>query len=332
MKRSLFVILTLAFVLIFSSLAAARDKDPLSSWNKGETKQSIVEFVDRVTEKGSSDFVPPAERIAVFDNDGTLWSEQPMYFQYFFSIDRVKALAPKHPEWKTKEPFASILRGRVKQAFNSGRKATSEILLKTASGMSTEKFEQIVQEWIRTAEHPDSGRHFTEMVYQPMLELLSFLRANDFKTFIVSGGGLVFMRQWTEEIYGIPPEQVVGTSLKTKFEMKNGRTALLRLPEFHFLNNGESKPKGINLHIGRRPIAAFGNSDGDLEMLEYTDCGKEPRLIVYVHHTDSSREWAYDRDSRIGRLDKGLDRAREKGWILVDMNKDWKVIYPYNKK
>ncbi len=330
MKGNLFVTLTLVFVLFFASLAVAQETGPLSSWNQGETRQSIIEFVDRVTEKGSPDFVPCPERIAVFDNDGTLWSEQPMYFQFYFAIDRIKALAPKHPEWKIKEPFASILKGRVKQAMTSGRKAIGKILLESASGMSTYKFEQIVRDWITKARHPETGRHFTEMVYQPMLELLSFLRTNGFKTYIVSGGGLVFMRQWTDEVYGIPPEQVVGTSLKTRFEMEDGRAVLMRLPEFHFLNNGAGKPKGINLHIGRRPILAFGNSDGDLEMLEYTDCGDKPRLIAFVHHTDARREWDYDRDSRIGHLDKGLDLARKKGWTIVDMEKDWKAIYPYD--
>ena len=332
MKRTLLTALNLAFVLTFGGLAQAKSADPLPSWNDGKAKQSIIEFVAKVTKKGSSDFVPPAERIAVFDNDGTLWSEKPMYFQLFFAIDRVKALAPQHPEWKTKEPFASLLKGDVKGVLAGGTKSVGEIVMASHAGMTTDEFELIVKDWIATAKHPATKRLYTEMVYQPMLELLAYLRANDFKTFIVSGGGIEFMRPWTEKVYGIPPEQVVGSSIKTKLGMKNGKPVIVRLPELNFIDDKEGKPIGINSHIGRRPIAAFGNSDGDLQMLQYTAAGDSPRFMLYVHHTDAEREWAYDRKSSIGQLDKGLDEARAKGWTIVDMKQDWQVIYPHEKR
>ena len=331
-KHSLFSVLSLGFVLAFSSLATARTADPLPSWNDGKARQSIIDFVAKVTKEGLPDFVPPAERIAVFDNDGTLWAEQPMYVQLLFAIDRVKALAPQHPEWKDKEPFASLLKGDVKNALAGGEHAILEIVMETHAGTTTEEFETIVKEWIATARHPTTKRPYTEMVYQPMLELLAYLRANDFKTFIVSGGGIEFMRPWTEEVYGIPPEQVVGSSIKTKLEMQDGKPVLVRLPELDFMDDKQGKPIGINSHIGRRPIAAFGNSDGDLQMLQWTTAGEGPRFALYVHHTDAEREWAYDRDSSIGRLDKGLDEAMAKGWTLVDMKQDWKIIYPAAKK
>jgi len=300
--------------------------------NDGKSKQSIIEFVAKVTEKGSPDFVRPAERIAVFDNDGTLWAEQPMYFQVLFALDRVKVLAPQHPEWNDKEPFASLLKGDVKGVLAGGEHAILEIVMATHAGMTTAEFEQIVKDWIATAKHPTTKRPYTEMVYQPMLELLTYLRANGFKTFIVSGGGIEFMRPWTEEVYGVPPEQVVGSSIKTKFEMHNGKPVLVRLPELNFLDDKDGKPMGINQHIGRRPIAAFGNSDGDLQMLQWTTAGKGSRFALYVHHTDAKREWAYDRKSSIGRLDKGLDEAQAKGWTVVDMKQDWKIIYPHEKR
>ncbi len=332
MKRTLLTVLTLGFVLASVGLATAQTADPLSSWNDGKAKQSIIEFVAKVTKKGSTDFVPAAERIAVFDNDGTLWAEQPMYFQLFFAIDRVKALAPQHPEWKDKEPFASLLKGDVKAALAGGEHAILEIVMATHAGMTTAEFEKIVKDWIATAKHPTTKRPYTEMVYQPMLELLAYLRANGFKTFIVSGGGIEFMRPWTEKVYGIPPEQVIGSSIKTKFEMRDGKPVLVRLPELNFFDDKEGKPVAINQHIGRRPIAAFGNSDGDLQMLQWTTAGQGPRFALYVHHTDAEREWAYDRKSSIGRLDKGLDEAQEKGWTVVDMKQDWKVIYPFEKQ
>jgi phosphoglycolate phosphatase-like HAD superfamily hydrolase len=307
----------------------SRGTGPLPSWNDGKAKQSIVAFVEKVTRKGSPDFVPAPERIATFDNDGTLWAEQPMYFQFFFVLDRVKALAPQHPEWKDKEPFASLLKGDVKGALAGGDRAMLELVLATHTGMTTEEFEKIVKDWLATAKHPVTKRPFTEMVYQPMLELLAYLRANGFKTFIVSGGGIEFMRPWVEKTYGIPPEQVVGSSVKTKFELRDGKPVLVRLPEVNFIDDNVGKPVGIQQHIGRRPILAFGNSDGDLQMLQWTAAGEGPRFCLIVHHTDPVREIAYDRASPIGGLDKALDEARARGWTVVDMRKDWKHVYHF---
>jgi hypothetical protein len=322
------LILPLILLLAASGGARAQVADPLSSWNDSASKANIVAFVDKVTRPGSADFVSAADRIAVFDNDGTLWSEQPMYFQAFFIFDRVKALAPKHPEWKTKEPFASVLRGDVKGALKGGEHALIEMVMATHAGMTTAEFEQIVAAWIETARHPKTGRRFTEMVYQPMLEMLAYLRANGFKTFIVSGGGIEFMRPWAERVYGVPPEQVIGSSIKTRYELRDGQPVLMRLPQVDFIDDKAGKPVGINSHIGRRPIAAFGNSDGDLQMLQWTTAGKGARLGVLVHHTDAEREFAYDRNSSIGRLDKALDMASPQGWTVVDMKNDWKTIYP----
>jgi phosphoserine phosphatase len=301
----------------------------LPSWNNTAAKKAIVSFVEKVTGEGSADRVPVAERIAVFDNDGTLWSEQPLYFQTFFILDRITALAPQHPEWKDKEPFASVLKGDVKTALAGGEKALMEMAMATHAGMTTDEFETIVTDWITTAKHPKTGRLFTEMVYQPMLELLAYLRANSFKTFIVSGGGIEFMRPWAERVYGIPPEQVLGSSIKTKFEVRDGKPVLVRLPELNFLDDKEGKPVGINSHIGRRPIAAVGNSDGDLQMLQWTSAGAGARFCLCVHHSDAEREWAYDRDSHIGRLDKGLDEAKTRNWTVVDMKRDWKRVFPF---
>jgi phosphoserine phosphatase len=306
----------------------ARAADALPSWNDGKAKQSIVAFVERVTQPGSPDFVPPAERIATFDNDGTLWAEQPMYFQAFFIFDRIKQLAPRHPEWKTKEPFASVLKGDVKAALAGGEHAIMDMAMATHAGNTTEEFEQIVKDWLATARHPVSKRPYTEMVYQPMLELLAYLRGNGFKTFIVSGGGIEFMRVFAEKVYGVPPEQVIGSSIKTKFELRNGKPVLARLPEINFIDDKADKPVGINQHIGRRPIAAFGNSDGDLQMLQWTAAGKGVRFALLVQHTDAAREWAYDRQSHIGKLDRALDEAVARGWTVVDMKHDWKTIYP----
>jgi phosphoglycolate phosphatase-like HAD superfamily hydrolase len=312
--------------------AIARAADALPSWNDGKAKQSIVDFVARVTKEGAPDFVPPAERVATFDNDGTLWAEQPLYFQFLFALDRVKALAPQHPEWKDKEPFASLLKGDVKGALAGGEHAIIELVMATHAGMTTEEFEKIVKDWIATAKHPVTKRPLTEMVYQPMLELLAYLRANGFKTFIVSGGGIEFMRPWVEQVYGIPPEQVVGSSGKLKFELRDGQPVLVKLPEIDFIDDKEGKPVGIQTHIGRRPIAAFGNSDGDLQMLQWTAAGPGARFCLYVHHDDAAREWAYDRKSPIGQLDKGLDEAAAKGWTVVSMKDDWKTIFPPEKK
>jgi len=324
--------LVLVALWIASLALPAFAADPLPSWNDTAQKKAIVTFVERVTKESSLDFVPPSGRIATFDQDGTLWAEQPMYFQFFFALDRVKALAPKHPEWKDKEPFASLLKDNVKGALAGGERAMLEIVMATHAGMTTEEFAQTVKDWIATARHPKTGRPYTEMVYQPMLELLAYLRANGFKTFIVSGGGIEFMRPWTEKAYGIPPEQVIGSSIKTKFELRDGKPVLVRLPEIDFIDDKAGKPVAINQHIGRRPIAAFGNSDGDLQMLQWATAGSGARFALLVHHTDAEREWTYDRTSSIGRLDKALDEAQAKGWTVVDMKNDWKIIFPFEKR
>ena len=325
-------LLLASVICAFGQTSGSARVDPLPSWNDTPSKKAIVAFVERVTRPGSPEFVPIAERIATFDNDGTLWAEQPMYFQAFFMLDRVKALAPKHPEWQQQEPFASILKGDMKAALAGGEPALVELAMATHAGTTTEEFETIVRDWLAVARHPKTGRRFTEMVYQPMLELLAYLRANGFKTYIVSGGGIEFMRPWAEQVYGIPPEQVVGSSIKTQFEIRDGRPVLVRLPELNFIDDKAGKPVGINTHIGRRPVAAFGNSDGDLQMLQWTAAGTGARFCLYVHHTDDVREWAYDRQSHIGRLDKGLDEARARGWTVVDMKTDWRVIYPSEKE
>ena len=324
--RVLFAAALVAAVVL--STAPARGADPLPSWNDGTVKQSVLDFVGKVTGEGSPEFVPAPERIAVFDNDGTLWSEQPMYFQAFFIFDRIRQLAPQHPEWRTEEPFASVLKGDAKSALAGGEHAFLELAMATHAGMTTEEFDRIATEWITTAKHPVTGKLYTEMVYQPMLELLAYLRASGFKTFIVSGGGIEFMRPWTERVYGIPPEQVIGSSIKTKFELRDGKPVLMRLPEVNFIDDKAGKPVGIQMHIGRRPIAAFGNSDGDLQMLQWTAAGPGARLCVYVHHTDAEREWAYDRASSIGHLEKGLEEANAKGWTIVNMKSDWNRVFP----
>jgi hypothetical protein len=329
MKLRALALSTIFFVFTFALPALAAD--PLPSWNDGPAKQSIITFVEKVTKPGSPDFVPVPERIATFDNDGTLWCEKPLPVQLYFVLDRVKALAPEHPEWQTTEPFASILKGDLKAALAGGDRALLEIIMATHTGMTTVEFEQIVKDWIATAKHPKTGKLYTEMVYQPMLEVLSYLRANGFKTFIVSGGGIEFMRPWTEKTYGIPPEQVVGSSVKTKFELRDGQPMLVRLPELNFNDDKGGKPVGINRHIGRRPIAAVGNSDGDLQMLQYTGLGSGARFCLYVHHDDGAREYAYDREDHLAKLDQGLDEAAAKGWTVVSMKNDWKSIYPVGK-
>jgi phosphoserine phosphatase len=331
MKRILLPAFSFSLFLFFGSLAVAGPIDPLPSWNDGKTKQAIIKFVEKVTNPGSPEYVLPAERIAAFDNDGTLWAEQPLYTQVLFALDRVYAIAPQHPEWKNKEPFATLLKGDVAGALAGGKAAIEEMVLATHTGMTTEDFEVVVRNWIATAKHPVTKRPYTEMVYQPMLELLRYLRAKDFKTFIVSGGDVEFMRPWVESVYGVPPEQVVGSSVETRLEMRDGIPVIVRLPTFHFVNNGEDKAVGINMHIGRRPIAAFGNSDGDLQMLQWTAAGSGARFALYVHHTDSEREWSYDRKSPIGHLDKGLQEAVAMGWTVVDMKQDWNVIFPHEK-
>lgn len=322
-------VLALTASLAFATRALAQS-DPLPSWNDGPAKQAIVAFVKETTDQGSPKFVPPPERIATFDNDGTLWSEQPMYFQLLFTLDRVKALAPQHPEWKTEEPFASLLKGDVSKAVAGGEKAILEIVMATHAGMTTDEFEKIVTDWIATAKHPKTGRLYTEMVYQPMLELLAYLRANGFKTFIVSGGGIEFMRPWTEKVYGVPPEQVVGSSIKTKYEMRYGKPALVRLPAIDFIDDKTGKPVGINSHIGRRPIAAFGNSDGDQQMLEWTQGGGGARLMMLVHHDDAAREWAYGPKSKFGTFsDSLMAEAKKQGWVVISMKDDWKRIFAF---
>jgi phosphoglycolate phosphatase-like HAD superfamily hydrolase len=314
--------------------AQAQAKDPLPSWNDGRAKQSILGFVKRVTTPGSKEFVRVPERIAVFDNDGTLWCEQPVPVQFYFVADRVKALAPQHPEWKSKEPFASLLRGDVKAALEGGDHGLMELFMATHTGMTTEEFEKIVKDWIATAKHPKTGKRFLDMTYQPMLEVLAYLRANGFKNFIVSGGGIEFMRPWAEQAYGIPPEQVVGSSMKTKFELRDGKPVLVRLPQLNFNDDKGDKPVGINQHIGRRPIAAFGNSVGDQQMLEYTQGGSGARFELLVLHDDAAREFAYGParglpDVKLGYFTPALEEhAKKDGWTVVSMKDDWKSVFP----
>ena len=324
--RIIFTLLAIAIASITTTYA----QDQLPSWNDGATKKSITDFIAKVTKEGSADFVPPAERIVTFDNDGTLWCEQPLYFQLLFALDRVKALAPQHPEWKTKEPFASLLRGDVKGALAGGEHAMLEIIIVTHAGMTTAEFEKIVADWIETAKHPKFKRPYTECVYQPMIELLAYLRANGFKTFIVSGGGIEFMRPWTEKVYGIPPEQVVGSSIKTKYETRDSKPVLVRLPEMNFIDDKTGKPVGINSHIGRRPIAAFGNSTGDQQMLEWTQAGSGVRLMMLVHHDDAAREFAYGAESKIGTFSDALMvEAKKNDWTVISMKDDWKTIFAF---
>jgi hypothetical protein len=320
------VLVAAATLLVVASARA--QTDPLPSWNDTAPKAAIVAFVEKVTKEGSPDFVPEPERIAVFDNDGTLWVEHPMYTQLAFALDRVKAEAPSHPEWKGAQPFKAAIDRDMKTLAAAGEKGLLELIMATHAGMTTEQFEKVVSEWLATARDPRFSRPYTELVYRPMLELLAYLRANGFKTFIVSGGGVEFMRPWTEQVYGVPPEQVVGSSIKTKFVMRNGTPTLFRLPEVDFIDDKGGKPVGINEHIGRRPIAAFGNSDGDLEMLQWTTLAPGPRFGMIIHHTDAEREYAYDRGTEFGRLDIALDAAAVNQWTVVDMKADWGQIFP----
>jgi phosphoglycolate phosphatase-like HAD superfamily hydrolase len=318
----------LCAAMLLLALPAFAQLDPLPSWNDGTSKRAIIDFVTATTTPGTTSFVPPAERIAVFDNDGTLWAEQPLYFQALFAFDRIRALAPQHPEWKTQEPFASILKGDTKAALAGGEHALLEMVMATHAGMATDEFDAIVTDWIRTSKHPTTGKLYTQMVYQPMLEMLDYLRTNEFKTFIVSGGGIDFMRPWVADVYGIPPEQVIGSSGKTKFEIRDGKPVLLKLPAINFIDDKDGKPVGIHQHIGQQPIIAFGNSDGDFQMLQWTTANSGKSLGLYVHHDDAQREWAYDRQSSVGKLDKGLDAAPKAGWIVISMKNDWRQIYP----
>ncbi|MFI4875357.1 MAG: HAD family hydrolase [Blastopirellula sp. JB062] len=314
---------------ISAAVVADESPRPLPSWNDGPARTAILDFVARTTTPGSEDYVPPAERIATFDNDGTLWSEQPVYVQLAFAIDRLKQLAPEHPEWRTEEPYRSFLNDGLAALAKHGKKGVEQLLAATHAGMTERQFSRIVTDWLATAEHPRYKRPYTECVYQPMLELLTYLRQHQFKTFIVSGGGIDFMRPWTQQIYGIPPEQVVGSSGRIQYEMVDGQPALMRLAEVDFIDDGPGKPVGIQRHIGRRPIAAFGNSDGDFQMLQWTTSGEGPRLAMIVHHTDGVRETAYDRKSPIGKLDKAFDAAPANGWVVIDMKKDWNKIFAF---
>lgn len=314
--------------IFFVSTAASAQDDPLPSWNDGPTKEAIVGFVEKVTEEGGPDYVRPEDRIATFDNDGTLWAEKPVYFQLLFAIDRVKQLAPEHPEWKDKQPFNAAIEGDMKTLAASGLKGIAELVMASHAGMSPAEFQKIAGDWLATAKHPRFKRPYTDLVYQPMLELLSYLRDNGFATYIVSGGGIEFVRNFSESKYGIPPAQVVGSSIKTKYEVVDGVPTLIRLPEMNFINDKDGKPVGINQYIGQRPIFASGNSDGDYQMLEWTTAGEGPRFGLILHHTDAEREYAYDRDSSVGRLNKALDDAPSKGWVVIDMKKDWKTVFP----
>lgn len=337
----------LAIILILQVIIACKEKinsteeittiideiiDPLPSWNDGDTKKAIVDYVNAVTDEGSEDYIPISERIATFDNDGNLWSEQPAYFQLFFAIDRIKALAPKNPEWKKIQPYQSLLENDMKTLMSYGEHGLMEIVMASHAGNTVDEFEQIVKDWLVTAKHPRFDRPYTDLVFQPMLELLNYLRDNDFKTFIVSGGGIEFIRPWVEEVYGIPKDQVVGSSIKTEFVIEEGVAQIKRLPAIDFIDDKAGKPLGIHKFIGRKPVFASGNSDGDLQMLQWTDSNPYPSFQLYLHHTDSIREWAYDRTSSVGKLDKGLDKASEKGWTVIDMKNDWKVIYPFELK
>jgi phosphoserine phosphatase len=303
----------------------------LPSWHDGPARTAIIEFVEAVTAENGEHYVAPDDRLAVFDNDGTLWSEQPVYFQLQFALDRLNEMAPDHPEWQHKQPYQAALERDVPALAAEGKKGIAELLAATHTGMTTAEFEEIVRDWVGSARHPDNGRPFTQMVFQPMLELLDYLRNLDFTTYIVSGGGIEFMRPWTEEVYGIPPQQVIGTSIETQFEIQAGEPVLVRQPMLNHYDDGPGKPVGINRYIGRRPILAFGNSDGDLQMLQWTASGEGLRFCGLVHHNDPEREYAYDRGSLIGGLDKAWDEALDKGWTLVDMKKEWKRVYPFEE-
>jgi phosphoglycolate phosphatase-like HAD superfamily hydrolase len=323
--------LLLAFLAAIS-VAAAQPADPLPSWNNGATKKAITDCVARVTTQDGADFVPPEQRIATFDNDGTLWAEQPIYFQAAFALDRVKAMAPQHPEWKSRQPFKAFLAGDRKALAEQGEKGLLTLVAAAHSGMTTDDFAKFVADWLATTKHPRFNRPYNELTYQPMVELLGYLRANGFKTFIVSGGGVEFMRVWAEKAYGIPPEQVVGSSGVVKFQSgPNGKPELMKLSKVEFVDDGPGKPVGINRFIGRRPIFAFGNSDGDLQMLQWTTAGPGARFAGIVHHTDAAREYAYDRQSKVGKLDKALDEAKAKGWTVVDMKQDWKKVFAFEQ-
>ena len=331
-------IITLILLVFFNcankedSQAEASSETPaqvLPSWNEGETKQAIINYVQSVTKTGSADFIPESERIATFDNDGTLWSEQPAYFQLFFALDRIKEMAPDHPQWKNEEPFRSVLANDLEGLAKQGLEGLMKVVMVSHSGMESEEFKTLVSQWASTAVHPTKKKLYKDLVYQPMLELLDYLKQNDFKVYIVSGGGTDFMRAFVTEIYGIPTERIIGSRISTEFKIENGKPGIYRLPELEFMDDKEGKPLNIDKIIGIKPVFAAGNSDGDLAMLQWTASNSYKNFELYVHHTDSIREWAYDRESHIGKLDKGLDEALQKGWTVIDMSKDWKVIYPF---
>jgi phosphoglycolate phosphatase-like HAD superfamily hydrolase len=325
----LIVLRPLLIVLALGLGARAAAPDPLPLWNTGPVKQSIVAFVTAAVDRSSPGYIEPSDRIAVFDNDGTLWSEQPIYFQLAYALDRVKELAPQHPEWKTTQPFKAVLDGDMAALQKAGEKGLGELIMATHTGMTTDEFAVAATNWLARARHPACECPYTDRVYTPMLELLSYLRANGFKTYIVSGGTVEFMRAFAETVYGVPPEQVIGSSFATKFRIgADGKPELVREPRIDFIDDGPGKPVGINKFIGRRPVFAFGNSDGDQQMLEWTAAGSGPRFAGLVHHTDATREYAYDRTSKIGRLDKALDEANTKGWTVVDMSRDWRTVFP----
>jgi len=315
-------------LMILSSVTASQPQDPLPSWNDGPNKQAIIEFVTKTTDQNQASFIPPTRRIATFDNDGTLWSEQPLYFQAIYIFDRIRELAPEHPEWQQKEPYASVLKGDSKSALAGGKQALLEMVMGTHAGVTASEFSESVADWLASARHSGSGKPYTAMVYKPMLELLDYLRDNDFKVFIVSGGGIDFLRVFAEEVYGITPEQVVGSSLKAKYEIRNGSPVIVKQAEVDFIDDKAGKPVGIHRYIGRRPVLAVGNSDGDFEMLEWTSAGEGHSLAMIVHHDDAKREWAYDRESHIGRLVRGLDEGPQRGWKIISMKNDWNLIYP----
>ncbi|MGA8164470.1 MAG: HAD family hydrolase [Waddliaceae bacterium] len=318
---------SMALFALLLSCQESKSSDPLPSWNDTGSKRAIVQFVNKVSTKGSENYVPPDKRIAVFDNDGTLWSEKPAYFQLLFAIDRVKELADQHPDWKTTQPFQAVIEGNLEALSEGGYENLFKLMTETHSGMTTEEFEKMVEKWITTAMHSEKKTLYTDLVYKPMLELISYLQENQFKVYIVSGGGIEFMRVFSERVYGIPRENVIGSSLKTAYESSNGNTKIVRLPEINTINDGKIKPAGINLHIGQRPLMAFGNSDGDFEMLEWAADNSGPSFAGIVHHDDADREWAYDRESKVGRLSKGLDEADSRGWTVISMKRDWKTIY-----
>lgn len=328
-QLSIFLLVAMLWSCTNNTKQADVVSDPLSSWNTGSTKASIVNFVEEVTNKDGEGFVPIPDRIAVFDNDGNLWSEKPIYFQLYFVLDELKKLAPQHPEWETEQPYKSALENDFATLASYGEHGLLKIMMATHAGFTTEEFEALVNEWLAEARHPRFNRSYTDLVYQPMLELIKYLQDNDFKSFIVSGGGIDFMRPWVEQVYNIPRDQVVGSSIKSEFVFKDGEPVIMKLPEIDFIDDKEGKPLGIHKFIGRRPIFCSGNSDGDLAMMQWTAAGEYPSFMLYLHHTDSIREWAYDRNSSVGRLDKGLNEGLKNGWTITNMEKDWKIVYPF---